>query len=56
MGRPAQLTKIQVEQIKTLNDGSPVAKEIIRVGDGIPFVKELDLRENDVYFLDLIKL
>jgi xylan 1,4-beta-xylosidase len=56
MGQPAQLTKIQVEQIKTLNDGSPVAKEIIRVGDGIPLEKELDLRENDVYLLDLIKL
>ena len=56
MGQPAQLSKVQVEQIKRLNDGSPVSKEIITVRDGTPFVKELDIRENDVFFLDIIKL
>ena len=56
MGKPAQLSKQQVDQIKRLNDGSPVSKEIITVKNGIPFSKELDLRENDVYFLNLIKL
>ncbi|OQP63716.1 glycoside hydrolase [Niastella populi] len=56
MGKPAQLTRQQVEQIKRQNDGSPVYKEIITVKNGIPFSKELELRENDVYFLNLIKL
>jgi xylan 1,4-beta-xylosidase len=56
MGKPAQLTRQQVEQIKRQNDGSPVNKEIITIKNGIPFLKELDLRENDVYFLNLIKL
>ncbi|HEY4788609.1 MAG TPA: glycoside hydrolase [Bacteroidales bacterium] len=56
MGRPTQLNKIQVEQIKKLNDGSPISKDIIMVKAGIPFTKELDIRENDVFFLNLIKL
>ena len=56
MGKPQQLTKKQVEQIKKQNDGSPAYKEIITVKTGIPFSKELELRENDVYFLNLIKI
>jgi xylan 1,4-beta-xylosidase len=56
LGRPSQLTKQQVEQIKKQNDGSPVEKQIIKIKSGSPLVKELDIRENDVYFLNLIKL
>ena len=56
MGKPVQLTKQQVEQIKKQNDGSAILKEIVTVKDGVPFLKELDIRENDVYFLNLIKL
>jgi xylan 1,4-beta-xylosidase len=56
LGRPKQLTRQQTEQIRSVNDGSPVLKEIISVKQGTPFIKELDLRENDVYFLNAIKL
>ena len=56
MGKPAQLTRQQVEQIKKQNDGSPISKEIITVKDGIPFSKELEIRENDVFFLHLIRI
>jgi xylan 1,4-beta-xylosidase len=56
MGRPSQLSKQQVEQIKKLNSGSPVYSEVIKVKAGEVFLKELDIRENDVYFLNLIKL
>jgi xylan 1,4-beta-xylosidase len=56
LGKPAQLDKLQVEQIKRQNDGAPVSKEIITLKSGIPFSKELDLRENDVYLLALTKL
>src|SRR5687768_456939 len=56
MGKPQQLTKQQVEQIKKQNDGSAISKEIITVKDGVPFIKELDIRENDVFFLNMIKL
>jgi xylan 1,4-beta-xylosidase len=56
LGRPSQLTKIQVDQIKKQNDGSPILKEIIVVKKGVPFTKDLDIRENDVFFLNLVKL
>jgi xylan 1,4-beta-xylosidase len=56
MGKPAQLSRSQVEQIKKQNDGSPVSREIISVKEGTPFLKELDIRENDVFFLNLVKL
>lgn len=55
MGKPAQLTKQQVEQIKQQNNGTPVSKEIIAVKDRIPFTKEIDIHENDVYFFNLVK-
>lgn len=55
MGRPNQLTKLQVEEIKKQNDGSPVSTETIHVKANEAFVKVLDMRENDVYFLNLIK-
>jgi xylan 1,4-beta-xylosidase len=56
LGRPNQLTKQQVEQIKKINAGHPVSAEIVKVTEGMPFIKELNIRENDVYFLNLIKL
>lgn len=56
MGRPNQLTKLQVEQIKKLNSGAPISGEIVKVkADGL-FSKELPIRENDAYFLNLVKL
>jgi xylan 1,4-beta-xylosidase len=56
MGKPSQLTKTQVEQIKKQNDGSPFLKEVIKVKDGAPFSWELDAHENDVFLVTLIKL
>lgn len=56
LGRPSQLTKLQVEQIKKINNGSPVSSEVIKVKSGTVFSKELPVRENDVYFLSLVKL
>lgn len=56
MGKPSQLTKQQVAQIKNQNDGSPVSKEIIAVKSSLPVTKELEIRENDVFFINLIRL
>jgi len=56
LGRPNQLTKQQVEQIKKLNSGTPISGEIVKVKTDGVFSKELPIRENDVYFLNLIKL
>ncbi|MEO8111171.1 MAG: glycoside hydrolase [Ginsengibacter sp.] len=56
MGKPSQLNRQQVEQIKKQNDGSPFLKEVINIKEGMPFSKELELRENDVFFLNLVKI
>ncbi len=55
LNEPKQLTKQQVEQIKKLNDGSPVSHEIVKIKDNVAFIKELNLRENDVFLLNMIK-
>jgi xylan 1,4-beta-xylosidase len=55
MNRPTQLTKQQVEQIRKLNDGTPVTIETVKVKVAGTFSKELDIRENDVLLLNMIK-
>ena len=55
MNKPHDLTKQQVTQLKKQNDGSPVSSEAIQVKANGVFSKELDLRQNDVYFLNLKK-
>jgi xylan 1,4-beta-xylosidase len=56
MNKPKQLTKQQVDEIKKFDDGSPVSKENLRVDSSGVFSKELDIRENDVFLFNLIKL
>lgn len=56
MGRPNQLTKQQVETIKKQNDGSPIAKETIKVDASGVIAKDFNIRENDVLFVQLTKL
>ncbi len=56
LGRPARLDRQEVEQIRRQNDGSPLVRELLTVKDGVAFTKTLDMRENDVYLLKLIKL
>jgi xylan 1,4-beta-xylosidase len=55
MNRPKQLTKQQVEQIRKLNDCTPVTAETVKVKAVGTFSKELDIRENDVLLLNMIK-
>jgi xylan 1,4-beta-xylosidase len=56
LGKPLQLNKQQVELIKSQNDGLADSKEIISIKSGTTLVKEFEIRENDVFFLNLIKL
>lgn len=56
MGKPAQLNKQQVDQIKKQNDGSPISREIITIQSKVAFSKEFEIHENDVFFLNLVKL
>ncbi len=39
MGKPAQLNRQQVDQIKKQYNGSPVSREIITIKKGVPMVK-----------------
>ncbi|MBN2281368.1 MAG: glycoside hydrolase [Candidatus Marinimicrobia bacterium] len=55
MGRPNQLTRAQVKKLKTVSNGEPVLTEKITIKTGKSFLKELDLRENDVFLLMLKK-
>jgi len=56
MGKPGQLSKPQVDKIKLENDGAPVSKEVVQVAaDGV-FKKDFQMRENDVYLLQLQKI
>jgi Beta-xylosidase len=55
MNKPNQLTKQQVEQIKKQNDGAPLSTEILKINASGKFNKVLPIRENDVYFLKLIR-
>jgi xylan 1,4-beta-xylosidase len=56
MGKPVQLTKEQVREIKTLNDGSAIISEKVNLKSGPLFQKELDIRENDVFLITMTKL
>jgi len=55
MGKPKQLNKQQVADLKSHNNGSPVVAETIEVKENTAFSKELDIRENDVFLLNLVK-
>jgi len=55
MGKPHQLSREQVNEIKKLNDGSPISTEIINIGVNSTFSRIMDLNENDVYLLNLVK-
>ncbi len=56
LGKPAQLTKQQVTEIKTKNDGKPFLVDTVVVKNNGTFSKEIDLRENDVILVNLVKI
>ncbi len=56
LGSPNQLTQQQVHQIQTKNNGSPVSKTIVDIPNHSTFTKEIELRENDVFLITLVKL
>lgn len=56
MGRPEQLSKKQVEALKAQGNGSPVSSKIITIDASGTFITTVDIRENDVLMLNLVKL
>jgi len=51
LGKPNQLTKIQVAQIMQENNGKPVSTEQVQIGADGTFIKDFPIRENDVYLV-----
>jgi len=56
MGSPQQLTKSQVKTLKDTNAGAPFIETEIEVKSDKLFNYQLSMRENDVYFINLVKL
>lgn len=56
MGKPNQLTKAQVETLKEEASGRPSKIEIIDVSQDGEVSKEIEMRENDVFLLEFVKL
>lgn len=54
MGSPAQLTRTQVAELKSLATGKPFAERNIRIARDGKYQLDLPLRENDVYLVELI--
>lgn len=53
IGKPNQITKQQVEQIKEKNNGAPVSSEAIKITNKGIFSHELKIRENEVVLVSL---
>ncbi len=54
--RPEQLTRQEVHAIQKLNDGSPISQKMITVSSHQVFSQVLNLRENDVFLLNMTAL
>jgi len=53
LGSPAQLTRSQVETMRQACAGEPCVDEQVQVGPDARFVRRFDLRENDVWLVEL---
>jgi xylan 1,4-beta-xylosidase len=53
MGSPANLNRAQLRQLAEKNDGRAVESGHIRVRAGETFMRDVPLRENDVYLITL---
>lgn len=55
LGAPSQLTRKQVEDIKSKDNDNPIRKKTISVGRNHTFHETLEVSENDVVLVDLKK-
>lgn len=56
LNTPNQLTKQEVQVIKKLNNGSPISTGILNVNSSQVFNKVMEIRENDVFLLNLTRI
>ena len=55
MGRPSDVSLAQMAELKNASTGEPVSSSTVSVKNGT-FKKSFQLRENDIYFIKLVKL
>lgn len=55
LGAPSQLTRNQESCIKSINNNKPIQERIIRIKNAV-FEYDTNLRDNDVYFINLTKI
>ncbi len=53
LGSPAQLTRADVEKLRQAASGAPVVDETVKVGADRRFSRTFEMRENDVWLVDL---
>jgi hypothetical protein len=51
MGSPANLSRTQLQELAAKDDGRAVETQHIRLRAGETFVRDVMLRENDVYLI-----
>ena len=56
LGSPLNLTREQVRQLAVNNSGKPIETLNTKIKSNQNFTKEFQLRENDVYFINLKRL
>lgn len=56
LGSPSQLTRAQVQSLRKASAGAPVLDEKVIVGADGKFQREFELRENDVWLVELRRL
>jgi len=56
LGSPSQLTRPQVEALRKASSGEPCLQEIVGVGPDGRFVRGFEMRENDVWLIELSPL
>jgi xylan 1,4-beta-xylosidase len=53
LGSPAQLTRAHVATLRKASAGEPVLNEVVQVGADSSFTRDFDMRENDVWLVEL---
>ena len=56
LGSPSQLTRSQVVALRKASSGEPCIQEIVQVGPDMDFSRSFEMRENDVWFIELSPL
>ncbi len=53
LGSPAQLTRGHVDALRKASSGAPILDETVQIGGDGTFARRFDVRENDVWLVEL---